>query len=190
MQNYKIGAYILASISILFALWFVWDELVNLSDSSTLSLMVGISAIASGVSGVIMSLASKRTAIFEAVREYYQQGDTAEMIACRHKVYAAENGETELDKKAASEICSFFNFWGMMVRRGFLPMWVFASASGPSVVRLYEILEPYILERRDTNNQLYAMEFEVLVKRIRRKYGMRVKKKVLSEESNSNQVQQ
>lgn len=167
-------AYSLLSLSTLLAIWFLIEN-VNVSLISSkfnLNMIVGFAAIASGISGVIMSLASKRTALFEAVREYYQTGDTAEMIENRSKIYAAENGAVELDRKAASEICSFFNFWGMMVRKKFLPIWIFKSASGPSVVRLYIILNEFISERRETGNKFYAVDFEYLVKKIKSKYNI------------------
>ncbi|WP_435874070.1 DUF4760 domain-containing protein [Rossellomorea vietnamensis] len=73
-----------------------------------------------------------------------------------------EDGTKALDTKAASEICAFFHFWGMMVNKGYLPLWIFKSASGPSVVRLFHLLKPYIEERRKTNNHYYAIDFEYL----------------------------
>ncbi|WP_133118812.1 DUF4760 domain-containing protein [Chryseomicrobium excrementi] len=185
-------AYILMTISILLALWLFRDDLFIVTNKVNLNLIVGMAAIASGVSGVIMSFSSKRTALFEAVREYYQTGDTPEMIDNRNKIYAAGNGEIELDIKAASEICSFFNFWGMMVRKKFLPIWVFKSASGPSIVRLYIILEDFITERRKTNNEYYALEFEYLIKRIKNKYNIKdmkhtIEAKEILDESLENQ---
>jgi hypothetical protein len=139
--------------------------------------LVALAAIASGVSGVLMSLSSKRVATFEAIREYFQQGDTPEMIASRNKIYQSEKDGTPVDTKAASEICSFFHFWGMMVEKGFLPLWIFKSASGPSIVKLYFILEPHIEERRKNNNKLYGEGFEYLVKKIGKKYGYGVKRR-------------
>jgi hypothetical protein len=57
-----------------------------------------------------------------------------------------------------------------MVKKGFLPIWIFKSASGPSVVRLFYLVKPYIEERRKTSNHYYAKDFEYLVRHIERKY--------------------
>jgi hypothetical protein len=162
--------FILLSLSTILSVYFFQDNYVDLKEKVELSLLVGIAAIASGVSGVLMSLSSRKVAIFEAIREYYQQGDTPAMIESRTKIYAIEDGKTPLDTKAASEICAFFHFWGMIVKKGYLPIWVFKSASGPSVVRLFHLLKPYINERRKTNNYYYAKDFEYLVKKIEKKY--------------------
>jgi hypothetical protein len=177
-MNKRMISYILISISTLLSLLYFDKELIKLSSKLNLTTLVAIAAIASGVSGVLMSLSSKRVATFEAIREYFQQGDTPEMIASRNKIYDSEKNGTPLDVKAASEICSFFHFWGMMVEKGFLPIWIFKSASGPSIVRLYYILLPYIEERRANNNKHYGEGFVYLVGKIERKYGYGVKVKV------------
>lgn len=70
----------------------------------------------------------------------------------------------------------------MMVQKGFLPLWIFKSASGPSVVRLYSILTPYIDKRRETNNQHYGKGFEYLVKRIKKEYKYAYPPKVKKED--------
>jgi hypothetical protein len=75
MQNKKMIGYALLSLSTILSVIFFQDSLVSLRDKVELSLLVGIAAIASGVSGVLMSLSSKKVATFEAIREYYQQGD-------------------------------------------------------------------------------------------------------------------
>ncbi|WP_322420389.1 DUF4760 domain-containing protein [Jeotgalibacillus haloalkalitolerans] len=146
-----------------------------------MSVLVGFAAIASGLSGILMSLSSRRGAVFEAIREYYQQGDTSEMIAARRKIYSIEEKETvtylensrewtEEQSLAAAELCSFFHFWGMMVRKGYLPLWIFKSASGPSIVRLHYLLNDFIKQRRIENNTYYAQDFEYLAEQIKRKY--------------------
>ncbi|TKD70750.1 hypothetical protein [Pseudalkalibacillus hwajinpoensis] len=90
-----------------------------MSQEVRLSTLVGIAAIASGVSGILMSLSTKRVANFEAIREYFQQGDTPEMIKARHKIYECEKKDVDLDPESATLICSFFHFWGIMVKKGF-----------------------------------------------------------------------
>ncbi|WHZ02787.1 hypothetical protein QNH48_28360 [Neobacillus sp. YX16] len=169
-MNKRMLSYILVSLSILLSLLFFDKQLMDFSKKLDLTTLVGIAAIASGISGVMMSLSSKRVANFEAIREYFQQGDTPEMISSRNKIYASADNGTPLDYKAAAEVCSFFHFWGMMVQKGFLPLWIFKSASGPSVVRLFHLVLPYIEERRTANNRHYGEGFEYLVKKIKKEY--------------------
>lgn len=183
MTNKKSVGFVLLSLSILLSVFFFQSTLVDLSSKVNLSILVGIAAIASGVSGVLMSWSSKKVATFEAIREYYQQGDTPSMIENRTKVYATEDGVTPLDIHAAAELCAFFHFWGMMVRKGFLPIWIFKSASGPSIVRLYRLLESYVLERRRTNNHYYAKDFEYLVVKIENRYKFSYHRPVINQDA-------
>ncbi|OCA88929.1 DUF4760 domain-containing protein [Pseudobacillus wudalianchiensis] len=170
MNRKRMIAYSLTTLGTTLAFLFVNKAGINAERFLDLNNLVGLAAIASGISGILMNLSSKKVATFEAIREYFQQGDTEQMIANRQRVYATEDGVTPLDIQSASEICSFFHFWGMMVRKGYLPIWIFNSASGPSIVRLYHLLLPYINERRASNNHYYAKEFEYLSKRIQREY--------------------
>ncbi|WP_206759420.1 DUF4760 domain-containing protein [Guptibacillus hwajinpoensis] len=169
-MNKRIIAYTLITLSVLLSLLFFQEEVSSLSQEVRLSTLVGIAAIASGVSGILMSLSTKRVANFEAIREYFQQGDTPEMTKARHNIYESENKGVDLDPEAATLICSFFHFWGMMVKKGFLPLWIFKSASGPSIVRLHHLVTPYIAQRRLSNNKYYGEGFEYLAKRITKEY--------------------
>ena len=173
-------SYTLVSLSILLSIYYFRSDLAAIPKK--VELMVGLAAIASGVSGILMSLSASRVANFEAIREYFQQGDTPEMTATRHKIYEAERTGEPVDPKAAAEVCSFFHFWGMMVKKKYLPLWIFKSASGPSVVRLYYLVLPYIEERRSTNNPHYGEGFKYLVKRIEREYKYRYVPVVRGEE--------
>lgn len=167
--NKRIMAYILISVSTFLSIYFFREGLLNLTEQIELAMMVGFAAIASGISGVMMSLSSKRVANFEAIREYFQQGDTPKMIENRKNVYATESGEQELDHLSASEICAFFHFWGMMVRKGYLPIWIFKSSSGYSILKLHYLLESFIQDKK-TSNQHYAEGFDWLVKKINKQY--------------------
>ncbi|WP_399629001.1 hypothetical protein [Sporosarcina sp. SG10008] len=169
-MNKRIIAYAFMSLSLLLSIIFYGDVLVNISSEIQLATVVGLSAIASGVTGIIMSLSSKKVANFEAIREYFQQGDTPEMLKNRSKIYDTEVEGVKIDHTAAAEICGLYHFWGMMVSKGYLPFWIFKSSSGYSVVKLFFLLEPYIMERRMASNKYYAEGFEQLAKKIKKKY--------------------
>lgn len=165
--------FFLVSFSIILSLvFFYYEQLVKLTTNIDLALLVGFAAIASGVSGVIMTLSLNKVANFEAIREYFQQGDATHMMLNRQAIYEYEESDEEnkaLDEKAAVEICSFYHFWGMMVKKRFLPLWIFKGASGVSGVRLHTILQPYINEKK-LKKGYYADGFDILVERIKKKY--------------------
>ena len=72
-------------------------------------------------------------------------------------------------KNASGSVISFFQRWGLLQRKGFLPVWVFETASGYSVIKLYEAVEDIVENRRDSN-PFYGVEFEELCQRIKKKY--------------------
>lgn len=140
-------------------------------DILNLQNVVNIVAIISGVSGVIMGLTSFKMANLDAVKEYFQQGDSDDFIKARKNVYktAEEKRKIEKHNENAAKVISFFHFWGLMVKKKYLPIWVFEDASGFAVVKLYRILEPHIKERR-ADNPYYAKHFEWLANEIKKRY--------------------
>lgn len=59
----------------------------NLSSSnSKMELLVAFVAITSGITSILMSILSIRTAQFEVIKEYYLNGDIAEMVQCRQDI--------------------------------------------------------------------------------------------------------
>ena len=132
--------------------------------------VVNIVAILSGISGVLIGVASIRISNMEAVKEYFQQGDSLENVAARKEIYCKINNNIKIDKNdvAAGSIISFFHFWGIMVKKKYLPLWVFESASGYAVIRLYEGLQEMIEERRK-DNEKYGEYFEWLYYKIKKR---------------------
>lgn len=70
---------------------------------------------------------------------------------------------------AAALTADFFQMWGLLQYKNFLPMWVFETASGYSIIKLYEASEDIFLYHRMTN-PFYAMQFKNLCSRITSKY--------------------
>lgn len=71
--------------------------------------------------------------------------------------------------KASSRVLNFYQMWGLLQYRNFLPIWVFDTTSGYNMIRLYEATLDIIQEKRKSN-RLYAGHFEDLCKRINKKY--------------------
>lgn len=170
-MNRKIVAIAFISLSVLLCIIFYFEEISkSIFDEGILAIMVGVSAIATGLTGVVLSFSSMKVAKFDAIREYFQQGDTPQMIKNRSKIYDMEMEGIEIDQTAAAEVCSLYHFWGMMVSKGYLPLWIFKSSSGYSVIKLFCLLEPHIFERRAITSKHYAEGFEQLAKKIEKKY--------------------
>ena len=130
--------------------------------------IVNIVAILSGVSGILVGIASIRISNMGAVKEYFQQGDNKENAEARKEIYYKIDNNIKIDKndRAAASVVSFFHFWGAMVKKHYLPVWVFDSASGHAVIRLYEGLQEMIEERRKDNSK-YGEYFEWLYYKIK-----------------------
>lgn len=157
-----ISSTVLIAFSISVAFYNNHEYIVSkLMNEKNIQFVVNIVAIISGISGVIIGLSGWRATNLDAVKEYFQQGDTEEFIKARGELYDKQdhNKNIEYDSKEASMITNFFQFWGLMVGKRYLPIWVFEGASGMSVVRLYGILENYIVKHRE-KNKYYAQNFE------------------------------
>ena len=70
---------------------------------------------------------------------------------------------------AASTTTDFFQMWGLLQHKNFLPMWVFETASGYSIIKLYEAVDDIVTANRATN-PFYALQFRDLCVRIKQKY--------------------
>lgn len=51
---------------------------------------------------------------------------------------------TEEDRQAAHNVCSSYDFAGLLVKGGLVPEDLFLESWGPSICDLYEILAPYL----------------------------------------------
>ena len=76
--------------------------------------------------------------------------------------------------KASSRVANFYQMWGLLQYRNFLPIWVFDTTSGYNMIRLYQSIADIIEHKREANG-LYAGHFEDLCKRINVKYKKVIK---------------
>ena len=78
------------------------------------------------------------------------------------------------DKKAvydaSSKVLNFYQMWGLLQSRNFLPIWVFDTTSGYNMIRIYEATIDIIEEKRESN-RLYAGHVQDLCVRVNEKYG-------------------
>jgi hypothetical protein len=84
-------------------------------------------------------------------------------ISANNSVLRVTNKEEILH--AVSETAGFFQMWGLLQYKNFLPMWVFETSSGYSILKLHEAMEDILLEERKTN-PYFGMQFTSLCHRI------------------------
>jgi hypothetical protein len=72
-------------------------------------------------------------------------------------------------QSAASVVADFFQMWGLLQNKGFLTIWVLETASGYSIIKLYEAIDDIVIQARATN-PFYAGQFQNLCIRINSKY--------------------
>lgn len=171
--------------------------------------IVGIVAIISGLGSLLVGISSIFSTSLDNVREYYATGDTPEMSNARYVLYnyryiimkygksiydddfdewAKEIDDPVIKKTSKSDILdaagiqiNFFQMWGLLQNKGFLPMWVFETASGYSIIKLHQSIEEILLERRETN-PYYGCQFTDLCKRIIKKNKKAISQCIKSEE--------
>ena len=171
----------------------------------TMDSVVGVVAIASGIGSVVMGVSSIFSTSLDNVREYYATGDSDAMCEARGVLYnyryiKIKYGKTVFDEDfdewaeklpegagvahrtskkeifaAASTTNDFFQMWGLLQSKNFLPMWVFETASGYSIIKLHEALDDINTANRATN-PFYGLQFRDLCVRIAGKYKKAIAK--------------
>lgn len=92
---------------------------------------------------------SRELVHFQMVREYYRDGDNPEQREARKVVYNTAP-ERLVGTAPAENVASFFHSWGMLVKKGAMPPWVFLeTATGDRVVSLHTRLQPHIAAERE-----------------------------------------
>ena len=109
----------------------------------------------------LASAAQRRAAELSAVSQYFLHGDTPAQQELRRRIWV-----DTIARSDASQVASFWHFWGLMVEKDLLPFWVFEGSSGVRVVQYYTRLEAFINEVRENGNPHYAEHFTSLRKRV------------------------
>ena len=135
-----------------------------------------------GLAGAVLGILTFRHERNEAVKAYLEYERKKEVISARDFVYSLSDRyydprdldkDSELkrrDKKnkglSVPMLISAYHSFGLMIERYQLPRWIFKkTATGASIIRTYEVLEPYIVYRRNkpgSPSPLYANHFEDL----------------------------
>lgn len=145
-----------------------------------------------------ISYSSHKREVIRATMDFLNQGNTKEEKRRRKRVYDMYNKKKHmltlrdllrLDANGdLGKIISFYDMWAYMAKRGYLPKQTFYGSNGVTAVRMYIMLYPYIQYRRNKeaaievqvknclrkiriSNELYAGDYQWLVKRIVKRIG-------------------
>lgn len=139
-----------------------------------LALIVSACAI---VVSLVFSWRNDRLARVEALKAFYEEGNSAEIANVMVLLYKHIK-EGDFDRDTFSEIgtlLGFYDKWCTLCLYGYLPIWVFKGNPGRNLVVFYEYTKQYISERRvqehfGYKNPNYSMAIEKIAARVVRKY--------------------
>jgi len=131
-----------------------------------LGLIGGITGIVSFIISLSFNIYGVFQNRFQALSEYYSMDRDVEFVKARRKIYNLEENQISEDA-SVSMLISMFHFYGLMVKKHRLPFYIFKSASGLAVVKMYDKLKPTISMRRK-DNKYYAEYFEWLYNKVKK----------------------
>lgn len=139
-------------------------------------------SILSGIFGIVFGLYSNRKLTLQTVKSFFEESDSLELSDRRKKLYDLGDANATIDKhdKDVRYIIAFYEKWSILLKKRYLPIWVFQGAAGAGVIKQFDILnkktlresgewKSYFDERR-VFNQFYGKNFEYLTNRIKSKY--------------------
>jgi len=68
---------------------------------------------------------------------------------------------TSLKNRAeiVTSVISFYDTWGLLLKKGYLPIWVFDGAAGDIAETIYSIVLPYIAYRKSENAERSCKDY-------------------------------
>jgi len=136
--------------------------------------VLGLLSIIISLCAFFLSALSFLQSRASTVKDFFTQGDGMEMKECRKVIYDIYNNYQDesiilnrLIERSddVARVISFYDFWGLMVKKKYLPLWTFQDSSKYVTINIYNKARPYIAFRK-TENEMYASHFEWLIKKL------------------------
>lgn len=136
---------------------------MSLPDS--IAVVSGIAGMIFGVFGMIFGVYGYMITKANMVKDFFIADDSEEMRMARKSIY---NYSYYSDKYLNEnlyfgKICNHYHFYGLLVKKHYLPKWILEGANGSAIVKCYEKSKNYIMLRR-RKDIYYAEYFEWLYK--------------------------
>lgn len=132
--------------------------------------IIDIVSIVTGVTGMMLGIFSFMMSRVQMVKSYYEEEALDDMRAARKKVYDYTHSYSEeklLEDKEFAKVCSHYDFYGLMLRKHYLPKWVILGTNSIIIMRCYECSEQYI-KLRKKENKYYCENFEWLYRKAKK----------------------
>ena len=126
-----------------------------------------IPSLVSGGCALVFGILSYRMNKRETIKEYLTDDISTKIVEARTNIYKNDNGKPIKNKqlnKSFAIVCSHYNYYGLLLKKHYIPLWVFRGSNATAVTRCYKICENYIEKRRSEGNVDYAHYFEELYK--------------------------
>lgn len=135
----------------------------------TIELCLSVIVTVTGIFGTAISILGVVDNRFLAIRQYMAGVEAPEFIKARTAIRNIENSsQISLDNTDAAQLVNFFDHWGLLAKKHYLPLWVFNSGSGDGIIEYYDKVFVYITKRR-VERSTYASNFEWLYKELKRR---------------------
>lgn len=162
-------------ISRITSLFALKESGMDVVDSEFLSVIIALLALS-------VSIFTFRHSRAATVRGYFTHGDNDNMKQHRAVVYDIYKKGLKEEKAIlgklieksddVSHVVSFYDFWALMVKKHYLPIWAFQASSKYTAINTYSKIKPFIEYRRGERKdkpcpigaqQYYASHFEWLI---------------------------
>ncbi len=147
-----------------------------------LAVLFSVVSITTGIASMIFSFITKKQVQVEAIKQYYEEGNSEEMLKLIAEFYYyMEKGEFDINEyKTVGKLMGFFDKWATLFVYKTLPIWVFEGNPGYLVITFFDYTKEHILSRRkqkniNATNSGYAINIEKLANKIDKKYNYRNK---------------
>lgn len=135
-------------------------------------IIISICSLSVSAISLIISLCSFFRQQMRTVNEFFLQCDNELQKSCRKEIYKIPDNCTDFSPyiDLISQVVSFYDCWAMLVKRKYLPIWVFDGMAGDALTRQFGKIYPYILQRRESGDTNYAIHFEWLSIKLSSRY--------------------
>lgn len=126
-----------------------------------MQILPGVVGMATGIVGMVSGLKGMQHNKAVTIDKFFSALESKDFIKVKKAIYTKEI--TDVHDEDAASIANFYHHWGLMVKKKYLPIWVFDGGTGEGVIRSYERVRNYINFRRENDhNKAYAEHFEWL----------------------------
>lgn len=128
------------------------------------NVIISIGSLTVSSISLLVSLLAFTRQRLQTAKDFFLQGDSELQKACRKEIYKIPDDCTDFSQYVdlISQVVSFYDCWAILVKRKYLPVWVFDGMAGDALTRQFGKIYPYILQRRKNGDTNYAINFEWL----------------------------